>query len=71
MARFELLGERMIDQPVPRLVLIVLESSVEEDLKRGCLFHLLMGQPWLRKRSGLQRGDKRRIVRGGGKGLSE
>ena len=34
-ARFKLLGERMIDQASFRLVLIVLESSVEEVFEGG------------------------------------
>ena len=38
-AQLELLGERMINQASSRLVLVVLESSVEEVLERGRLIH--------------------------------
>ena len=56
-ARLELLGERMVDQAGSRLVLVVLESSVEEVLERGRLIHF-WDESALAKEKGVVRGVK-------------
>ena len=68
-ACFKSLGEGMFSQFAPRLILVLLEGSVEEVLKGRGLTHIRNGKKGLGKRNSLA--ERRRKVDssgGGGKG---